>query len=76
MDDIADGPTLKKQRLSEVRPDNLAQWLGMQIQPVCSESQVDAVRKRLSSLTKEELRKALPNALDYAINNDIEDANQ
>ena len=73
MDAITEGPALKKQRLSEVKQDNLAPWLGVHIQPLCSKSQMEAVQTRLSSLTKDELWKIRPDALDYAIQKDIED---
>ena len=73
MDEFAEGPALKKQRLSDVKQDNLAPWLGVHIQPLCSQRQMEAVQTRLSSLTKDELWKIRPDALDYAIKKDIED---
>ena len=40
---MAEGPALKKQRLSDIEPGNLPNWLGAQVQGLCTEEQKRAI---------------------------------
>ena len=39
---MAEGPALKKQRLSDIEPGNLPNWLGAQVEDLCTKDQKSA----------------------------------
>ena len=70
---MAEGPALKKQRLSDIEPGNLPNWLGAQVQGLCTEEQKGAIQKRFAEYTKEDLQSCVVEFFNVALKSIVED---
>ena len=70
---MAEGPVLKKQRLSDIEPGNLTNWLGAQVQGLCTEEQKRAIQKRFAEYTKEDLQSCGVEFFNVALKSLVED---
>ena len=69
---MAEGPALKKQRLSDIEPGKLPNWLGAQVEGLCTEEQERAIQKRFAKYTKEQLRSCSMLFFNMALMNIVE----
>ena len=73
---MAEGPALKKQRLSDIEPDNLPNWLGAQVEDLCTKDQKSAIQNLFGDYSTSELQNAQISFLDYALSDIISDKNK
>ena len=70
---MAEGPAFKKQRLPDIEPGKLPNWLGAQVEGLCTEEQKRAIQKRFAKYTKEQLQSCSMEFFNMALMNIVED---
>ena len=73
---MAEGPALKKQRLPDIEPGKLPNWLGAQVEGLCTEEQKRAIQNLFGDYSTSELQNAQISFLDYALSDIISDKNK
>ena len=70
---MAEGPAFKRQRLPDIEPGNLPNWLGAQVEGLCTEEQKMAIQKRFAMYTKEQLQSCSMELFNMVLKSIVED---
>ena len=63
----------KKQRLPDIEPGKLPNWLGAQVEGLCTQEQKRAIQKRFAEYTKEDLQSCGVEFFSVALKSIVED---